>query len=158
MSHNTIFRKASLDRVSSPEQLNDYIKVSHPSVWLVLGAVIVMLIGICFWGVFGTLTTTREALVLVQDGKSICYASPEVANSLTPDMEVRIGDSVGKIVDIASTPIEITVDFDPYALYLSGIKAGDWVVPVMVDISSQDGAYMAKIILETISPISFVLN
>lgn len=158
MSSNTIFRKSSLDRVSSPEQLNDYIKVSHPSMWLVLGAVIVMLIAVCFWGVFGTLTTTREALVLVQDGRSICYVTPEVANSLAPGMEVHIGDNVGKIISVASTPMEITDDFDAYALYLSGIKVGDWVVPVTVDASSLDGAYMARIVLETISPISFVLN
>ncbi len=47
MSSNTIFRKASLDRVLSPEQLNDYIKISRPSVWLILGTVIVLLIGVC---------------------------------------------------------------------------------------------------------------
>ena len=158
MSNNTIFRKSSLDRVSSPEQLGDYIKVSRPSVWLVLGAVIVLLIGVCFWGVFGTLTTTREVVALVQDGKSTCYVTPEEANGLSPGMEVRIGDSAGSIISVASTPMEITADFDAYALYLSGLKVGDWVVPVTVDVSAQDGAYMAKIVLETISPISFVLN
>jgi len=126
--------------------------------WLVLGAVIVLLIGVCFWGVFGTLTTTREAMALVKDGKSICYVTPEVATSLTPGMEVQIGDSEGKIISVASTPMEITADFDAYALYLSDIKEGDWVVPVAVDVSAQDGVYMAKIVLETISPISFVLN
>ncbi len=158
MSSNTIFRKSSLDRVSSPEQLNDYIKVSRPSLWLVLVAVIVLLIGVCFWGLFGTLTTTREAMALVQDGKSICYVTPEVAKSLAPGMEVRISDSAGEIISVASTPMEITADFDTYALYLSGIKAGDWVVPVTIDVSAQDGVYMGEIVLETISPISFLLN
>lgn len=40
-----IFRKSSIDRVSSPEQLNDYIRVSNPSVWMILAAVIVLLAG-----------------------------------------------------------------------------------------------------------------
>ncbi len=158
MKSNTIFRKSSLDRVSSPEQLNDYIKVSNPSVWLVLGTVIVMLIGVCFWGIFGTLTTTREAVAIVQDGKSTCYVTPEEVNNLAPGMEVRIGGSTGKIVSITSTPIEITTDFNAYALYLSGIKVGDWMVAVEVDTTVQDGTYMANIVLETISPISFLLN
>lgn len=158
MSSNTIFRKSSLDRVSSPEQLCDYIKVSRPSVWLILGSVIVLLIGVCFWSVFGTLTTTREAVAVVKDGKSTCYVTPEEANSLAPGKEVRIGDSTGNIISVATTPVEITADFDAYALYLSGLQAGDWVVPVTVDVSAQDGAYMAQIVLETISPISFVLN
>ena len=41
-----LFREKSLERVSSPEQLNDYIKVTTPSVWLVLIAVILLLVGI----------------------------------------------------------------------------------------------------------------
>lgn len=158
MSNSSIFRKSSMDRVSSPEQLNDYIKVSRPSVWLVLGAVIVLLIGVCLWGVFGKITTTREALTLVQGGQAVCYVTPELANSLAPGMEVCVGDSTGKIISIASTPIEITDDFDAYALYLSDLQVGDWVLPVTVEASVRDGAYMAKLVLETISPISFVLN
>lgn len=45
--NNQIFRQKSLDRVSSPEQLNDYVRVSNPGVWTILLAVIVLLIGIC---------------------------------------------------------------------------------------------------------------
>ena len=38
-----IFRKKSLDRLSSPEQLNDYLHVTSPGIWIVLGAVIFLL-------------------------------------------------------------------------------------------------------------------
>lgn len=158
MSSNTIFRKASLDRVSSPEQLNDYIKISRPGVWLILGTVIVLLIGVCVWGVFGTLASTKDAVTVVQGGKATCYVTAEEAKSFAPGMEVRIEDSTGSITSIAAAPVKIAGDFDDYALYLSGMKAGDWAVPVTVDISVPDGAYTAKIVLETISPISFVLN
>lgn len=158
MSGNTIFRKSSLDRVSSPEQLNDYIKVSRPSVWLILAAVVVLLVGVFVWGVLGTLTTTHDAVAVVHGGKVTCYLPPEAAKSLTPGMEVHVGDSTGNITSVASEPMEITDDFDAYALYLSGLKPGDWVIPIRVNVSAPDGAYMAKIILETISPISFVLN
>ena len=33
-----IFRKKSLDRISSPEQLNDYIRVANPGIWMILAA------------------------------------------------------------------------------------------------------------------------
>lgn len=46
-----IFRKESLERMSSPEKLNDYIKVSNPSVWVILGAIAIMLIAVVVWGV-----------------------------------------------------------------------------------------------------------
>lgn len=49
-----LFRKKSLDRVSSPEQLNDYIQVTSPSVWLVLAAIILLIVGMLAWSVLGT--------------------------------------------------------------------------------------------------------
>ena len=50
----SIFRQKSIDRVSSPEQLNDYIRVTTPTVWLVLLALVILLLGILAWSVFGT--------------------------------------------------------------------------------------------------------
>lgn len=50
----SIFRKKSLDKVSSPEQLNDYIRVTNPSVWLVLLAIILLLVGMLAWSILGT--------------------------------------------------------------------------------------------------------
>ena len=62
----SIFRQKSLDRVSSPEQLNDYIRVTTPSVWLVLAALILMLVGMLAWSILGTVEAvgpdgTRES-------------------------------------------------------------------------------------------------
>ncbi len=45
----SVFRQKSLDRVSSPEQLNDYIRVTTPSVWLVMLALVLLLTGILVW-------------------------------------------------------------------------------------------------------------
>lgn len=42
----------SLNRVKSPEDLNDYIRVANPGVWLVLVAVVILLAGVCIWGLF----------------------------------------------------------------------------------------------------------
>ena len=53
---STLFREKSMEKVSSPEQLNDYIRVTTPSVWLVLLALVILLVGILAWSVFGTVT------------------------------------------------------------------------------------------------------
>ena len=50
----SVFRKKSLDRISDPEQLEDYIHVTSPSIWLVLLALVLLLVGILGWTVFGT--------------------------------------------------------------------------------------------------------
>ena len=53
---NGIFRQKSIDKVSSPEKLDTYIRVTTPSVWITLAAILVLLIGALVWGIFGELT------------------------------------------------------------------------------------------------------
>lgn len=57
----SVFRKKSLERIYSPEQMKDYIRVTTPSVWIALLAIVVLLVGILAWSIFGTVTTHDEA-------------------------------------------------------------------------------------------------
>ena len=43
---SSLFREKNLERLESPEKLNDYLRVTSPGVWMVLGAVIVLLVGL----------------------------------------------------------------------------------------------------------------
>ena len=52
-SKSSIFREKSMDRVSGPESLNDYIRVTSPSVWITLLALLVLLAGLLAWSIFG---------------------------------------------------------------------------------------------------------
>lgn len=56
----SIFRKKSLERISSPDQLDDYIRVTTPSVWVALLALIVLLAGILAWTILGTVEVHDE--------------------------------------------------------------------------------------------------
>lgn len=58
---NDVFRKESLERAASPERLDEYIRVANPSVWVLLGAVAVFLIGVIVWA---ALTKTDGASLL----------------------------------------------------------------------------------------------
>ena len=55
---NNLFREKSIERVSSPEKLDDYIKVVSPGVWIVLAAIIVLLLGILAWANVGLVPMT----------------------------------------------------------------------------------------------------
>lgn len=57
-ANNGLFREKSLQRVSSPEKLDDYIKVVTPGVWLVLTAVIILLAGVLVWASVGNVPVT----------------------------------------------------------------------------------------------------
>ena len=50
----SIFRKKSLDRINGPEEMRDYVRVTTPSVWMVLAAIALLVIGILGWCIFGT--------------------------------------------------------------------------------------------------------
>lgn len=154
----SIFRKASLDRMSSPEQLNDYIKVTHPGVWLVLVAVALLLVGLVVWSVFGKLTTVRDAVAVVENGGATCYIASAAADVIAVGQPIRLADAEGTITDIATTPTAINADFDAYAMYVGGFQVGDFVVLIMADIDAPNGVYPAKVIVESVSPISFLLN
>ena len=51
----SIFREKSMERISSPDQMDDYIRVTTPSVWIALLALVILLIGILAWTVLGTM-------------------------------------------------------------------------------------------------------
>ena len=52
-SQESIFREKSIDRISGPESLNDYMRVTSPSVWIALLALVVLLAGMLAWSIFG---------------------------------------------------------------------------------------------------------
>ena len=58
--NNSIFRQKSIDRISSPEKLDDYIRVTTPSVWITLAAIVILLVGAIIWGIFGELTIHHD--------------------------------------------------------------------------------------------------
>ena len=58
--NNNIFRQKSIDKISSPEKLDDYIKVTKPSVWITLIAIVLLLAGAVVWSIFGEVVIHNE--------------------------------------------------------------------------------------------------
>ena len=56
----SIFRQKSLDQINGPEELKDYVRVTTPSVWIVLTAVTLLVVGILGWCFFGTVVEHEE--------------------------------------------------------------------------------------------------
>ena len=69
---NSLFRGKGMDRISSPEQLNDRLRVANPGVWLLLTGIFLVLAGICVWGIFGRLNTVLSVGAMTDQGKTIC--------------------------------------------------------------------------------------
>ena len=54
----SIFRQESLDRVESPEQLDQYIRVSTPSAWIMVSALLIASASLLIWSFTGSLPQT----------------------------------------------------------------------------------------------------
>lgn len=156
--NNGIFREKSVKRVSSPEQLGDYIRVSNPSVWMTLAAIIILLAGVCVWGGFGRLETTVSAPVVVKDGQGVCYVTEKDVGAVKEGMPVIVNGQEYKVTSVSAVPTEITASFDSYAMHIGGFGVGEWVYVVTVNVPVADGTYSAEIVTDSVSPLSFVFN
>lgn len=83
--NQTLFRKKAMARISSPEDLTGYLRVTSPGMWIILAAVIVLLAGLFAWSAVGTLETTVDATAIVQDHTAQIVASGQGADELEAD-------------------------------------------------------------------------
>ena len=153
-----VFRKTSVDKVTSPEQLNDYIKVANPGVWMALAAIVVLLAGVIVWGFLGHLDTTLSTAVVCEGGEAVIYVKEADAEKVEVGMTVRVGEKEYKVSEIPTEPCRVDNTLSEYAIHASGLTVGEWAYAVKVDGDFADGVYKAEIVIESISPISFVLN
>lgn len=158
---SNIFRKKSMERISSPEQLTDYIKVANPGVWLLLGAIIVLLAGICVWGVYGRLDTVVKGAAVSQNGTLVCYVTEDNAEKIQPGMKLIANGAEFTVSEISSQPVSAGSVLDDYALHVGDFQSDDWVYSVTASSSegaSADGVYSAEIVVDSVSPKIFVIN
>lgn len=154
-----LFRKKSIERVTSPEQLNDYIRVSNPGVWMILAAVMILLAGVCVWGVFGRLDTKKQASGVCENGKLTCYIKSDDISDVKEDTIISVDGKEYTVKSVSASPVRLDGEKDSYLIYLGGFSETDWVFSVTVDAPDlADGEYSVDVITKRVSPISFVLN
>lgn len=137
-----IFRKKSLERIESPENLNDYIKVTRPSVWLLLVAIIIFFLGGVVWATFGHIDTSIPADATISNGiLSMTITDKQNLPDGYNGEDARLVIS-GKSYNI---PLHINQD----GTFTSVSK-----VPENID----DGSYSIDVIVESVSPIIYIIN
>lgn len=133
--NNSLFREKSIQKVQSPDNLNEYIRVSNPGIWILLVSIVFLLLGLCIWGCFGQLRTVISVEARCENGAVSCVLPEDNAAGVQPEMTVTLGKQTGKVTQVSDNVCIIEME-EPLA----------------------DGAYTAEILVETIHPISFLLN
>ena len=137
--NRNIFRKKSLEKVSSPEQLNDYLHVTTPAVWAVLAAVLILLAGFLFW----SYTTTIESYI---QGEAEAEDGTLMITFEDPDQEIFVEE--GMNVEIGS--------IDAPVLYTMENEKGRVVAVAEVDVP--DGIYDVEIDYKTVQLLRLIFN
>ena len=124
---NQIFRKKSLEQISSPEQLNDYLRVTNPAVWLVLTAVILLLAGVLLWTSIASIDSFATGTAQVSDGTMmIRFDDTQIAKSVQTGMTVTTGDSSAQISNVGYAD-----DGSIFALAATSLTDGTYPVKVV---------------------------
>jgi len=138
MDNGRIFREKSLERLSTPEDLSDYLRVTDPGIWMVLASVMAFLIGVVAWGCLAHLETTLPVRVEVVNNEATTVVTGEDVGKIGEGMTIRAADSEGRIDRIET---------DEYGRKVVGAS-----------LFAEDGIYDGDIVTERVRPISFLFR
>lgn len=90
-----LFREKSLEKLSSPNQLNTYLRVLTPGFWLVLAAFIIMLLAAGAWSFMGVIPNTLhlEGIAFPHEEEDLAfyfYVPLNVSLRLAEGMDIQI--------------------------------------------------------------------
>ena len=105
MSDRSIFRKAALDRLSSPEQLDRLMQVTDPRGWIALGGLCLILAFVVVWSVVGRIPTTIQGSGILLSAEGIREVE-SLGSGVVSDLRVQVGDQIamGDTIAIVGQP------------------------------------------------------
>lgn len=155
--NNSIFRQKNIDKINSPESLNDYVRVTNPSVWIILIGTVILIIGALIFGTIGKIDTNVNAVAEAIDGVVNVYIDEADVESLIPGMVVKVDGAELIINSVADRPLKAS-EIDEYLLHKGNMEGSLWLYKVAVDGKLNEGVYPATITVEKTSPMSYIFN
>lgn len=95
MKPDDLFRKASLERLSSPERLDTLLQVTTPRAWFALAGFVAVIVALTVWGVFGAVPETVDGRGLMVRRAGLINVESS-AQGIVRDLRVHVGDTVEK--------------------------------------------------------------
>ena len=105
----SIFRKAALDKLASPEQLDVLMQVTSPRIWAMLYAMAGLILLVIAWSIFGTVPTKVAGQGILIRGDAVLAVTSLATGQITA-MKVSSGDriEVGQVIaEVGQPAIEL---------------------------------------------------
>ena len=126
-------------QLSSPEQLNDYLKVTSPKIWVLLAAVALLIAGLLLWSSFTTIESYVTGSAYAVGGELVVtFDDSAKASKVQPGMEMAVGDVKTEV---------LTIGTDADGRLVASARA-----------SIPDGLYEVRVGYRTTQVLSMLLN
>ena len=161
---SSIFNKRATEKLRSPDDLDKYVRVTNPSIWVILAACAALLAGLLAWGVLGSVTTSVTATGVVVNDRAMCFLSAEDVAKVSEGDAAYVGGEHMTVAKVASIPLsrEEAAGILPSDYLVSTLVNGDWAYQVTFDGDTSelvDGVpQTVSITVERIAPIRLILG
>ena len=154
---NGLFRKKSLERISSPEALHDYMRVTSPRLWMLLGAVVALLAGFIVYASTARMENTVTIRVQISQYELEANEAGEI--EYITGIQAYLPRSMKDQVDSGMT---VRIGREETKIGYIGVGEGDTLFlnidPQQDYLPPPEGEYDAELVLESTTPISFLWN
>ncbi len=124
--NNKVFRKAALERLSSPDQLDTLMQITTPRAWLALAVIGALVLALIAWSILGELTDTVDGVGFLTsttgDAPQAIIFAP-TAGQLT-SITVSVGDRV-QAGDVVAQMTPQEADGDVQTIEVTAPGAGE---------------------------------
>lgn len=163
---SSIFNQHAAEKLRSPDDLDKYVRVTNPSVWVLLIACIALVLGLLAWGIFGTVSTSVNAMGVNSNGTTICFLDAKSATHVEVGDQASIDGQTMTVSDISTVPVSrdearAMVANDYLA---STLMTEDWAYVVTLEPDSSgtdlksDVPLDVTITTERVAPISLIFS
>ena len=160
-----IFTKKATEKLRSPDDLENYVRVTNPSAWITLGAFACLFVGLFAWGLFGTVSTSIDVSGTCLDGDVIGFIAEEQVADVHVGDAADVGGVPTHVASMGDVPVSYAEALDLLGSdYLASKLVGDgWAYIVRFDGASgadfREGTLLdIRITTERVAPLSLVFG
>ena len=102
-----IFTKKAKERLQSPDDLDRYVQVARPSVWVLFAACVLLVGGLVVWGLFGTVNVNVNCEGVKLDSEAFCLLSEEDTSYIAVGNAAKVEDAQLSVASISDVPLSL---------------------------------------------------
>ena len=161
-----MFRDSALNKMSSADDLDRYLKVTNPSAWILIGAVTVLLVAAFIWGLTASLPVSTTTTGVLKNGEVVCFLPLDNHEIATTDSKVTAVGHETHIISVNDNPhsqreVAATIGSD-YAV--STLETAQWSYKVIVALPKEIADWdegddvPVQITTEEVAPLSYLFG